>query len=226
MEGDLRASLLASLAFAGALGGAGIANATVYDLNVDHCSGGCGFSDYGTITVTGEGTDTLNVSVSLDTPSIFFNQAGGAFDALAFNLSGNPDVTISGLTAGPPGFVANGPQSAGSHMEDGLGTYGYAIDYNGPPNNNSVLNFHTLNFTVTGTSPLNLEPNLVGGQDVFFSVDIASKISADIVKTGVVGATLTAVPEPATWALMLIGIGGLGAALRLSRRGATDMAAA
>jgi hypothetical protein len=30
--------------------------------------------------------------------------------------------------------------------------------------------------------------------------------------------TITAVPEPATWTLMIVGIGGLGAALRASRR--------
>jgi hypothetical protein len=34
-----------------------------------------------------------------------------------------------------------------------------------------------------------------------------------------------AVPEPASWALMLIGVGGLGAALRASRRSLTAAAA-
>jgi hypothetical protein len=37
------------------------------------------------------------------------------------------------------------------------------------------------------------------------------------VSSGTFAAGLSAVPEPATWALMLMGMGGLGAALR-SRR--------
>jgi len=36
--------------------------------------------------------------------------------------------------------------------------------------------------------------------------------------------TLTPVPEPATWAIMLVGFGGLGAAMRAARRGRTAIA--
>ena len=43
--------------------------------------------------------------------------------------------------------------------------------------------------------------------------------SGDVLLANLTAST-TAVPEPATWALMLIGIGGLGAALRSSRKSA------
>ena len=197
--------------------------ATVYDLNLDHCSSGCGKSDYGTVTVAPtNGGDTLNVSVSLD-PSVFFNQAGKGFDAIAFDLVGNPTVTIGGL---PSNFSLNGSQNVGSHHEDGLGSWGYVVDWVGPPTNNGSLGVETLNFTVTGTAPLELGFNTVDGKEVFFSVDIASVLDSGAVATGVVGATMSAVPEPAAWSLMILGLGGLGAVLRMRRRSAMAMALA
>ena len=197
--------------------------ATVFDLNLDHCSSGCGKSDYGTVTVTPtNGGDTLNISVSLD-PSVFFNQAGKAFDAIAFDLVGNPTVTVAGL---PSNFSLNGAQNVGSHHEDGLGSWGYVVDWVGPPTNNGTLGVETLNFTVTGGAPLELGFNTVDGKEVFFSVDIASVLDSGAVATGVVGGTMSAVPEPAAWSLMILGLGGLGAVLRTRRRGALAMALA
>lgn len=219
----MKRTLAALASMAGALGLAGIAHATVYDLNVDSCSGGCGLSDYGTVTVTGEGTGTLNISIALSPSSVFFNQAGNALDAVAFSLVGGPGITISGL---PSTFVANGAQAAGSNHEDGLGFWDYIVDWVGPPTSNSPLTTHNLSFTVTGPTPLTLGFNPINGKNVFFSVDIANKVSADVINTGVVGATLAAVPEPATWAMMLFGVGAIGATMRASRRKAAAPATA
>ena len=208
---------------ASALSLAGIAHATVYDLNVDSCSGGCGLSDYGTVTVTGQGTDVLNISIALSPASVFFNQAGNGLDAVGFDLVGNPTVTIGGL---PSTFGTNGSQAHGTNHEDGLGDYGYIVSWVGPPTSNSPLTTHDVSFTVTGTSPLTLGSTLSNAQNIFFSVDIANRASADVVNTGVVGATLSAVPEPATWAFMLFGVGAIGASMRASRRSSSALAAA
>jgi len=71
---------------------------------------------------------------------------------------------------------------------------------------------------VTGPSALTLDSNLVGGQNIFFTVDVAA-VTNRVVKTGNVGATLTGggVPEPATWAMMILGMGGIGVTLRRRR---------
>ena len=68
-------------------------------------------------------------------------------------------------------------------------------------NSSDPLTLYTYTFTTTGG-------NLV------FTENGPSNQQGNILDN----VTLSSVPEPATWALMLIGFGGLGAAMRVSRR--------
>lgn len=210
----------AALALALSAGAAGLAHASTYVLDVDGCSSGCGYSSYGTVTVTGEGTDVLNFTVSLD-PNVYFNQAGKGHDAFYFDLTGSPTVSISGL---PSTFTANGNQSAGSHGASGFGSFSYAIDWKGPPTNNSHLGVQTLSFTVTGSKPLTLGHVSAYDKFIYFATDVAA-VKNKTTKTGLVGAEKEddgggggdGVPEPATWTAMVLGFGGLGSVLRRKR---------
>jgi hypothetical protein len=203
---------VAFAALAAALATAGASHAVTYTLNVDGCSSGCGYTNYGTVEVTGQGTDTLTFDIELASNVVFFNQAGQPDEA--FSLIGDPTITISGL---PSTFGTNGSQAAGSHHESAFGDFDYAVDWLGPPTNNDSLGVQSLVFTVTGPSALTLDSNLVGGQNIFFTVDVAAKVG-DVINTGNIGATLTGgIPEPATWAMMILGMGGIGATLRRRR---------
>ena len=53
-----------------------------------------------------------------------------------------------------------------------------------------------------------------------FNYDMASANAYDAVNlvSSFVGASAAPVPEPSTWAMMLVGVGGLGAALRFARK--------
>ena len=57
--------------------------------------------------------------------------------------------------------------------------------------------------------------NIFSQYNTLFSPD-ASNYTGNL--DGLGGVTFTATPEPATWAMMLVGLGGLGFALRRSRR--------
>ena len=79
-------------------------------------------------------------------------------------------------------------------------------DYNGSSCGNVCDHFHgpkLCEFTVY------CEGSSAGGVDGF---------SANAPGTWTSNAPLSAAPEPATWAMMLAGVGGMGAALRARRR--------
>lgn len=213
------ASIAAAAAFAGA--GAAAQAATVYNLDQPQCgsnncgAGGTGTS-YGTVTVTDVSSTDLHVVVQLAT-NVYFNYAGGSFKSVAFDLSGNPTVSFSGLGSNTGSWTGGGP---GSYKEDGLGTFTYYADL--AQSNNGGLpgnGIQTLTFDVTSSSPLTLVANPLS---YFFGVDVATydPETKTVAATGMVGAlegSTPGVPEPATWALMLIGVGGMGAILRRRR---------
>jgi hypothetical protein len=177
--------------------------ADVYFLTIDHCTGGCGTPPFGTIDVTQAGTDTVQVDVIL-TPGDQFVRTGfsGSF---AFDLIGNPAISVSDLTAGWSLLSTN----AGSLHFDGFGDLEYALVCNACGNGGSHPFAGPVSFDVTapGLAPANFQELSSGGSaQVNFVADILGATG----KTGPVGATVssTSVPEPATLDLMGLGLGG------------------
>jgi hypothetical protein len=200
------------------LGGA--AHASTYYLNFDACSGGCGLASYGQINVSGEGSGLLTVDIELNANTIFQEAGGDPHEEIWFDAN-TASVTLGGL--GAP-FSPNGVQTAGAYQANGasLGTYDYTIQraHDGNPGS-AAGGQHSLIFTVAGPSSLALDYTSVGAKNLYFIVDVAAfnPVTGGLVNTGRVGATLGAtVPEPAAWALMILGFGGAGAVLRARRR--------
>jgi len=193
-----------SLVAAGALSlASGAALANTYNLDIDHCTNGCfaGTLPFGTVTVTQDGT-SLDYTVQLN-DSYTFQNNGQGFDQFAFGFTDTPGA-ITILTSG----FTNGPSPT---KQDGFGQFQEGISA-------TTAGLQTLQFTVANESLANLafSTNPPGNDSVLFAADILSPNG----NTGNVGgSTLVAgVPEPSTWAMMLLGFAGLGFAFRQSRR--------
>jgi len=192
---------------------AGASQATVYTLTLSGCSSSCGAGPFGTVTVTDDVTDvgSLDVLVQL-AAGVQFNGAGNSptHTAVAFDLVGSPTVTIKNISL-PLDFASNGPIANDSPF----GAFGYTLDWIGP--NGNPTGVTSLSFEIfTSGGPLTLGSTLYQGTPLFFAADVLSNGN-----TGNVAAPGTprgGVPEPATWAMMLVGFGGLGAMLRSKRR--------
>jgi hypothetical protein len=184
----------ASVAALGFLGCMPANASIVYDLTVDHCTGGCsnGTSPFGTVTVSQDGAN-LDFTVALDSTYTFHQTQGNALDAFVFNFSGTAQtVAVSSLSTSA-GFSVD---TTLPQMEDGFGQFSYGIKYSGSGAN--TLTFVVDNETL-GTSTLSN-----GSPPALFAADIVGNGN-----TGAVGA-VSAVPEPATWAMMILGFFGLG----------------
>ena len=195
------------------------ASATVgtYSLSVADPAAGLGSGPYGTITVTENGDGTLTF---VETLLNGFRIHGGNdnHDAAAFTIIGDPSLTISGLTAG---FTTENLGPGTSDSEPPFGNFQTSIVCTTACGNGYDGGFAgQLTFTVGAASALSLGSlgfNVYNGQNIYVTSDLVNANGL----TGNVGATLVntpSVPEPATWAMMLIGFGATGVAMRRTRR--------
>ena len=207
-----KTTILAGLVGLGLLSAVSTANASVYNLDVNTTC--CGtLTSYGTITATNDGSN-LEIQVQL-APNVFFNNAGAQVspnDALLFNIAGTTQVVFSSPLSSP--FSSTGAQGSFSAppLTSGKGAsdFQYAILFNDTAHNGNVApGFGSLTFDITGEQVSDLS-SINGG--IFFGVDLRNSNPGGT--TGFVGATLEStvapVPEPSTWAMMILGFAGIG----------------
>lgn len=228
---------LAAAAAAGALAmlAAVPASATVYTFNDYQTT----FSQpLGTVTVTGQGSNVLSFDVDL-ADNVYFQMSGNGslHDAFWFDLTGlvgGTSVTYNITAPDAPGGAAGGDyptggQFVGANFSNNAYGQGFLqnADYAVRVEDTSAganLNYYAghLTFTVTGGTGSMLDLGPVNGTNDVAGADLrqcSSLACTTILATGPIGATLTGggVPEPATWAMMIIGFGAIGAVLRRRR---------
>lgn len=172
----------------------------VFTLNLDGCTGGCGISPFGEVTLTQDGANA-DVQVTLFHGDEFVKT--GAGDALEFDISGDPSITITGLTSG---FATGGAATAST-----FGSFDYSIVCTGCGHGASHPLPGPIDFTVENTLITAFTTNNHG---IYFTSDI---IGTDCGTGNVAGNGVgrSAVPEPFSFSLVGAGLIGLG----LFRRG-------
>jgi PEP-CTERM motif len=196
--------LMAAFAVCAAAFAATPSHADIYTLAVSDPGANLGAGPYGTITVTDLG-DNLLITEVLDPGFSFRNSPDSNHFSLSFSLDTTNGVAFSNITAG---FQ----QIAGPVDQPPFGTWQLALDCSAAgtlciAGYNPAIT--TLSFEVTATGGLDesdILPKLVNGQNIYFVSDIANAAGF----TGNVGAIAGAVPEPSTWAMMILGFAGIG----------------
>jgi hypothetical protein len=208
-----RSRLLGCLAAAGLVGLAGHAQASVITSNLDIFSSSAGIAAANTIlgivTVTDIAGGGVTVDVTMQNGAEFVNTGGHT--TFAFNLSPSSTLInksqISGLTSG---FTFQTPVP-GSYADPSYGPFLYGIECtSGCPNGGTSPpvgpSAGPLDFTIAGVTTAD-----------FLSVD-GYVFAADLIGprggTGAVAGdplvSVRGVPEPSTWAMMLLGFMGVG----------------
>jgi hypothetical protein len=130
------------------------------------------------------------------------------------DFDGSLSQTINGLVAGQTYDLQFDWGAAQLLNRTGKTTEQLSVSLGGQNQLTNVLNNVSEGFT--GWQTVNMQFTATGTSEVlnFLSVGTPNGLPPIAVLDGV---SLTSVPEPAAWGLMLVGLGGLGAALRRRR---------
>ena len=172
-------------------------------------------SDVGTVTLTQDGANSVDVSVDL-LPGYGFVNTGGPHTPFAFNLSGVGTPSID-FTTPLDGIYASGVFSLNAAGGDNTpyGTFGIAID--STAGNGSGNGYYgDLLFTLTRAGGLDTGDFVANSDDAYFSADLTDGLNtgAQAWTTRTVQNNDTQVPEPGTIGLFGVALLGIAAARR------------
>ena len=178
---------------------------TIFPLTQDACTGTCGVSPFGTISLVQTTSTLVTVTETLAANELF--AGSGAGDALEFNVVG--PITVDGIT---PGFaIGPAPDSAsafGAFLESVTCTACKGGQVGNPAG--------PLTFTVTSATGVTISNFIVNDGGFFFAADIVGNNG----NTGNVAANdpsvISSAPEPVS--LCLVGAGLIGLGLLRRRR--------
>jgi hypothetical protein len=170
-------------------------------------------SNVGTITLTQLSSTTVEVFVDLsDTtlpaPQYGFINTGGPHTPFAFNLAGTESGVSATFLQPAGGTYTFGVFSLSTGDGDAtpFGTFGISINSTAG-NGSSNAYYGDLKFDVTRTSGLSTDDFVANSALAYFAADLTNGTNTG---SQAWETRVSAVPEPSTWAMMILGFFGVG----------------